>query len=288
MTSQRTTSASGSASAGSPVRITPPSSMSRATSSSASCCDPPRGDGQPSTWPATARMQPEAAARTPLERQDRVRAETGEERARPLLLEARRERAGVREERRTPRAAERAQRRERRHRRRRERPEERRLERRPSARRAGARARGTLAVAPELRRGLLDAPAQRRPRSRRRADAPPPPADRPSRPRARASAAPARCAPNGCTDEQRSWTKPGKRQLRGAQPAAGDLLRLEDRDLEPRLREHDRADKAVRPRADDDRPRAHYASPRRKARRSRAISRAITSAGSRSCPRRSA
>jgi hypothetical protein len=46
--------------------------------------------------------------------------------------------------------------------------------------------------------------------------------------------------------------KAWKRQLRGARPAADRLLRLDDADRAPGLRERDRGSKAVRPRPDDD------------------------------------
>jgi hypothetical protein len=44
----------------------------------------------------------------------------------------------------------------------------------------------------------------------------------------------------------------GERQLGGTRPAADRVLRLENEDGAPRLRECDRGSEAVRPGADDD------------------------------------
>ena len=161
-----------------PVSISPPSERRCAASASASCCEPPRGNGQPTACPSIRALSPNAVARL-RERKQRVRAHPREEASRALATEReprqrRRRRAGAHPE---PRECKRMRRNP-------ERPKDvgGRSRRSPRKRREDPRvaARVAASVAPAPR-----PTARARLPSRRRTDAPTPRATRSTRRRAR-------------------------------------------------------------------------------------------------------
>ena len=230
-----------------------PCSPSLATSASVSRCAPPRGKAPAEDVPEDEQREPEAGARTSLEREHRVRGGAGEERARPLgreraLREGSRSRERVQ---RAPRPERNCETRER-ARRGRERPDQHGLDERPVLdERADQRAVGVTVLAEPLRSGVevalehhRSAVVERVRGLRVRLHPLDVEVERAEERRVRAERL-----------DRRAHVvhEAGQRQLARADAAAERVLRLVDLDVEPGACQLERSGEAVRARPDDDR-----------------------------------
>ena len=70
-----------------PVRISPPSDRRYAAIASATACDPPAANGQPTVWPLEQQHRPERRRQRVREREERMRRAPREHRARRLVAQ---------------------------------------------------------------------------------------------------------------------------------------------------------------------------------------------------------